>query len=290
MTTPLTLTTFREGGQSFAYNRTLVMGILNVTPDSFSDGGAFSDPSIAVRHAQAMRAQGADIIDIGGESTRPGHHGVSADDEIARIGPVLAALHGKIDTPLSIDTTKPSVAARGLQLGAVIINDVWGLQKDPDMARVIAAFDASVIIMHNRETVNPDLDIIADIMQFMHRSLHIAREAGIADHRIALDPGIGFGKTQEQNLQIIAQLDRLKTFEKPILLGASRKSVIGNIVAVPPHERLAGTLCLHGVGIFNGANLVRVHDVAAGVQAARVADALRLYRPASSHFMPVELP
>lgn len=262
-------------GRLGGYGRTLVMGIVNVTPDSFSDGGAFYDSQSAVSHARRLAEDGADILDIGGESTRPQAHPVSADEEWARVGPVLKEIIPLVSCPVSIDTYKAETADRALSLGARIVNDVWGLQEDPDMAHVVAAHQASLVVMHNQREIDPHLDMIATVLRFLDRSLTLANRAGIAMERIAVDPGIGFGKTLEQNLDLIAHLDQLKTLGLPVLLGASRKSMIDKIIPTPPQRRLPGTLAVHSVGILRGADIIRAHDVAEAVQAARITDRLR---------------
>ena len=264
-----------HAGRLGGYGRTLVMGIVNVTPDSFSDGGDFYDPESAISHGRRLAEEGADILDIGGESTRPNAQPVGAKEEWARVGPVLKELVPLVTCPISIDTYKADVADHALALGARIVNDVWGLQQDPAMADVIASHQASAILMHNQRVIDPDLDIIAAVLRFLERSLEIANKAGIAMERIALDPGIGFGKTLEQNLDLIAHLDRLKTLGLPVLLGASRKSMIDKIVPTPPQRRIPGTVAVHSVGIWRGADIIRAHDVAEAVQAARITDRLR---------------
>lgn len=267
---------FDENGRSMGgYGRTLVMGILNVTPDSFSDGGRFDSVDRAVHHALAMVGEGADILDIGAESTRPGHEVVPEGVEIARLVPVLAALKGRIKCPISVDTTKAKVAEAALEVGASIVNDVWGFQKDPALAEMAASYQAGVVLMHNRAAIDPMIDIMDDMLQFLDRSLSIAVKAGIPLSRIALDPGIGFGKTLEQNLQSIAHLERLNVLGCSILVGASRKSMIGKIIDSTTDERLPGTLALHTTAILRGADIIRVHDVKEAVQAARVTDRLK---------------
>ena len=259
-----------------ALGRPVVMGILNVTPDSFSDGGAFEQPEIAIAHARRMADEGADILDIGGESTRPygGMQPVTLEEELRRIAPILPAAVS-LGAPVSIDTIKAKVAEWALDQGAAIVNDVWGLQRDTDMARIVAERGVPVIIMHNREAVDPAIDIMAEIAAFFHRSLDIADRAGIARTRIVLDPGIGFGKTPEQSMTAIARLGRLKSFGLPLLVGASRKRFISAITPSQPSERLGGSITAHLLAVENGANIVRVHDVAETVQALRVAAAIR---------------
>jgi len=259
-----------------AEHRPIVMGILNVTPDSFSDGGEFQDPERAIDHARRMAEAGADIIDIGAESTRPypGMQPVSLEEEMARLAPVLPAVI-KLGVPVSIDTIKAKVAAWALDQGAAILNDVWGLQRDPDMAALVAARGVPLVIMHNRDEADPGIDIIADIKAFFARSLDIAAQAGIAEGAIVLDPGIGFGKTPEQSMTAIARLDALKGYGLPILVGASRKRFINTVVASEPAERLPGSLAAHILAVENGASIIRAHDVAETVQALRVHAAIR---------------
>jgi dihydropteroate synthase len=262
-----------------AERRPLVMGILNVTPDSFADGGRYDAPEMAIAHARRMIAAGADIIDIGGESSRPyeGATPVSLEDELARLQPVLPEVIA-LGVPVSIDTMKAMVAAHALALGASIVNDVWGLQRDPDMARVIAEHGVPVIVMHNRESVDPAIDIMADVAAFFARALEIAGRAGIRRDRIVLDPGIGFGKTAEQSIIVIARLDRFASFGLPLLIGLSRKRFIASVAPSQPDERLPGSIAANLVAVEAGAAIVRVHDVAETVQALRVAAAIRQAR------------
>lgn len=257
--------------------RTLVMGVLNVTPDSFSDGGLHHRPAAAVAGALRLAAEGADLLDLGAESTRPGHIPVDAEEEWARLGPVLAALRGLPVPPLSVDTSKAGVAARALEAGASLVNDVWGFRRDPDLARVTSEAGAAAVLMHNREAADPGLDIVADVLEGLSRSVEVALRAGVAESRIVLDPGIGFGKTLDQNYQVLGALPRLAALGLPLLVGASRKSLIGRLFdpEPPPAERLPGTLALHSAAVLGGAAIVRAHDVAAHVQALRVADRLR---------------
>jgi dihydropteroate synthase len=259
-----------------APGRTVVMGILNVTPDSFSDGGRFLDPDDALAQARRMIAEGADIIDIGAESTRPygGAVPVSADEELSRLAPVFPKVVD-LGTPVSIDTSKAKVAAWAIDAGAAMVNDVWGLQRDPGMARVVAEHGVPVIIMHNRDKADATLDIIAEIEAFFARSLDIAASAGIKRDTIVFDPGIGFGKTPEQSLAALAQLEKLKSFGLPLLVGASRKRFISAVTPSQPEERLAGSLAAHLLAVENGAAIVRVHDVAETLQALRIAEAIR---------------
>ena len=258
-----------------ALGRPLVMGILNVTPDSFSDGGKFIDPATAFAHADEMAKQGADILDIGAESTRPydGMKSVSADEEMARLAAALPAVV-KLGLPVSTDTNKASVAAWALDQGASIVNDVWGLQRDPEMAKLVAQRSVPVIVMANREAADASLDIIAEVSVFFARSLEIAERAGIARDKIVLDPGIGFGKTPEQSIACIARLAEFKHFGLPLLVGASRKRFINSVAPSPPDERIGGSIASHLEAVANGAAIVRVHDVAETVQALRVAAAI----------------
>ena len=255
--------------------RPAVMGILNVTPDSFSDAGQFFAPERALAQARRMAAEGADILDIGAESTRPygGARPVSLDDELARLKPVLANVVA-LGLPVSIDTIKAPVARWALEQGAAIVNDVWGLQHDHDMAAVVAAHGAPVVVMHNRDRADPAIDIMADIDAFFHRSLAIADKAGIRRNRIVLDPGIGFGKTPEQSIAVLARLDRLAAFGLPLLVGASRKRFIDRISPAPPDERIGGSLAAHLIAMRAGAAIIRAHDVAETVQALKVAQAI----------------
>jgi dihydropteroate synthase len=256
-------------------SRPLVMGILNVTPDSFSDGGRFLDPAAALAQAQRLAAEGADIIDVGAESSRPYGDAVPVprEEEIARLQPVMAAVVG-LGLPVSIDSMKAAVAAWALDQGAAIVNDVWGLQRDPEMAPLVAARRVPVVIMHNREAADAGVDIMADIAAFFERSLAIADKAGIARTQIVLDPGIGFGKTPEQSMTAIARLAELKRFGLPLLIGASRKRFIASVVPAPPDRRLGGSIAAHLMAVHNGARIVRTHDVAETVQAFKVAAAL----------------
>ena len=259
--------------------RPLVMGILNVTPDSFSDGGQFFDSSRAIAHAREMAGQGtglgADILDIGAESTRPygGAKPVSAADELARLKPVLPEV-AALGPPLSIDTIKSSVAAWALDHGASIVNDVWGLHRDPDMATLVANRGVPVIAMHNRDSADAGIDIVADVIAFFARTLEIAAQAGIAREMIVLDPGIGFGKTPEQSIVCLARLAAFQRFGLPLLVGASRKRFINTITPSAPDQRIGGSIASHLIAVANGASIVRVHDVAETVQALRVTSAI----------------
>jgi dihydropteroate synthase len=259
-----------------AQGRPVVMGVLNVTPDSFSDGGRFLDPTKAVAQAERLVAEGANIIDIGAESTRPygGAVPVSAADERERLAPIFSKVVA-LGAPVSIDTIKAETAAWALDQGAAMINDVWGLQRDPGLPKLAAARQVPIVIMHNRDKADPAIDILADIEAFFRRSLAIAERAGIAREQILLDPGIGFGKTPEQSMAAIAQLGRFKSFGLPLLVGASRKRFISAVTPSEPGERLGGSLAAHLLAVENGAAIVRVHDVAETVQALAVAAAIR---------------
>jgi dihydropteroate synthase len=237
-----------------------LMGILNVTPDSFSDGGRHSDLAAAVARAKTMVADGAAIVDVGGESTRPGHVPVPEDEELRRVVPALEAL-AELDAPISIDTSKAAVARKAAQLGACVINDVWGLQRDPGMADAVAETGSAVVIMHNREQPDPAIDILDDVERFFERSLNLAAGAGVPFSRILLDPGVGFGKTRQQNHACIWNLDRFRRLGAPILVGLSRKSFIGGIIDAEVDRRLPGTLAADTIALMRGASVLRVHDV-----------------------------
>ncbi|WP_299658548.1 dihydropteroate synthase [Methylobacterium sp.] len=257
------------------------MGILNVTPDSFSDGGRFADLDPARTQAEALVAEGAALVDIGGESTRPGHVPVSAEEEQARILPVIRDLASRLPVPISIDTYKASTARVALAAGARIVNDVWGLQREPDIARVAADHGAPVMVMHNRESIDPSIDIVADMLRFFERSLAIARGAGIPDSEIVLDPGIGFGKSWEQHLEALRRLPEIVALGFPVLVGVSRKSLLGRLhdAETRPVDRLFGSVGSHVLAATLGAQIVRVHDVRPHVDALRVVDAV-MRRPA----------
>jgi len=251
-----------------------VMGVLNVTPDSFSDGGQFDTPERALAQARRMIAEGADIIDIGAESTRPyGAEPVSAEEELERLQPVLADVVS-LGVPVSIDSMKSSVVAWALDVGATMANDVWGLQRDPGMAGLLAARNSPVIVMHNRDRVDAGIDIMKDIAAFFARSLEIAAKAGISRENIVLDPGIGFGKTPEQSMTALARLNELSAFGLPLLVGASRKRFISSVVPSEPDQRLGGSIAAHVVAAKGGARIIRTHDVSETAQALRVAAAI----------------
>ena len=256
-------------------NGVYVMGILNVTPDSFSDGGLWTERDAALRQAGRMAEEGAAIIDIGGESTRPGHTPVSAEDEAARVLPIVEAVKRETGLPVSIDTYKAEVARAALEAGADMVNDIWGLRRDGgEMAALIAGTGAACCLMHNREHAEY-ADFMADMLSDLRETLAIADRAGIARSSIVLDPGIGFGKTYEQNLIAMNRLDELLAFGCPVLLAASRKSVIGLTLDLPADERMEGTIATTVAGVLRGAAFVRVHDVKENLRAARMALAIR---------------
>lgn len=254
-------------------HHTYIMGILNVTPDSFSDGGKYNQLDAALKHAEEMVEEGADILDVGGESTRPGHEQISDQEEIERVAPVIEKLSARFDIPVSIDTYKSQVARAALEAGAVLVNDIWGLKYDEKMADVIAISGAVCCLMHNREKAEY-ANFLPDVLMDLQKSIDIARKAGIAREKIILDPGVGFGKTYEMNLEIIKQLNRLKFLEYPILLGTSRKSVIGLTLGLPADEREEGTLVTTVLASLSGCAFVRVHDVKANKRAIQMAEAI----------------
>ncbi len=244
--------------------RPLIMGVINVTPDSFSDGGKFTAFENALAHAEKLLEEGADILDIGGESTRPNAAPVDSEEEKRRILPLIAALAKRHRALISVDTMKSEVARAALGEGANIVNDVWGFQRDLQMASVAAHAKCPVVLMHNRKVIEPDSDIILDVIAFLRRSIEIAIESGVVRENIVLDPGFGFGKTPEQNLQLVRSLSALKVFELPILLGVSRKSTLGLVTKQPvPADRLAASLAAAVIGVQNGADIIRAHDVRA---------------------------
>lgn len=255
--------------------RTLVMGILNVTPDSFYADSRVPDVDRAVHRALAMIAEGADIIDIGAESTRPGHTPVDAEEEQRRLLPVIRAVREAApDAVISVDTYKASVARAALGAGADMLNDVWGLSRDPDMARVAADFRVPVVAMHNQESTSYR-DLMGDIIAFLARSIETAMQAGLPRQYVIVDPGFGFGKTAAQNLELLDRLGELKVLDAPILLGPSRKSTIGQVLGgLPPEERLEGTAAAVAIGIDRGADIIRVHDVRAMKRVAAMTDAI----------------
>ena len=254
-------------------NNTYIMGILNVTPDSFSDGGKYNTLDAALAQTERMIAEGADLIDIGGESTRPGYQMLSEEEEIGRVLPVIEAVKARFDIPISLDTYKAGVAKAGIAAGADLINDIWGLKYDPQMARVIAQAGLPCCLMHNRR--EPDYqDFLPNVLADLEESLELAQQAGIPYQNIIVDPGVGFGKTYEHNLQIIGQLEKLHCFGLPVLLAASRKSVIGLTLDLPKDERVEGTVATSVIGVMKGCSFVRVHDVKENVRAVRMARAI----------------
>jgi dihydropteroate synthase len=259
-----------------AKNRPLVMGVLNITPDSFSDGGQFIAPEAAFRQARRLIEEGADILDIGAESTRPygSAKPVTLEEELARLEPVLPGVV-RMGVPVSIDTMKPEVALWALGEGAGIVNDVWGLQRDPNMARVVGERRVPVVIMHNRHSADPAIDIMSDVKAFFSASLDVAAKANVSRDAIVLDPGIGFGKTPEQSMQVIGALAAFKEFGLPILVGASRKRFISTVSPSEPMDRIGGSLAAHVIAHLNGAAIIRTHDVSVTIQALRVAAAIR---------------
>ena len=262
------------GNKAFDTKRhTYIMGILNVTPDSFSDGGRYQQLDAALRHAEEMVRDGADILDIGGESTRPGHTQITCQEEIERTAPVIERLKKEFDTPISIDTYKSSVAEAALKAGADLVNDIWGLKYDARMAPLIAEYGAACCLMHNRREASYS-DLVAEVCGELLESAGLAEAAGIEKDRIMLDPGIGFGKTYEMNLEILRRLGELKKLGYPLLLGASRKSVIGLTLDLPPNERLEGTLVTTVMAVMSGCSFVRVHDVKENLRAVRMAEAI----------------
>lgn len=257
-------------------NHCYIMGILNVTPDSFSDGGKFQKMDQALYHVEEMVREGADLIDIGGESSRPGHTKISAEEETERVVPVIEKIKARFNIPLSLDTCKGAVARAGIAAGADLINDIWGLKYDGEMADIIAEAGIPCCLMHNRaEAVYGEF--ITDVINDLQESLALAETAGIRKDRIILDPGIGFGKTREQNLELIAKLEKLHVTGYPLLLGCSRKSVIGLTLDLPVEERLEGTLVTTVTGVLKGCSFVRVHDVKENVRAVKMAEAIREY-------------
>jgi dihydropteroate synthase len=254
-------------------NHTYVMGILNVTPDSFSDGGKYNDLDRALRHAEEMVQDGADILDVGGESTRPGHIQITDEEEIARVAPVIEKLKANFDTPVSIDTYKSRVARAALEAGADLVNDIWGLKYDENMAGLIAEYHAACCLMHNREEAVYQ-NFLPDFMEDMRACVKLAKAAGIEDDKIILDPGVGFGKTYEMNLTIIKEVGRMQELGYPILLGTSRKSVIGLTLDLPSDQREEGTLATTVYGMTKGCAFVRVHDVKANKRAICMTEAI----------------
>lgn len=270
---PLNIT--RCGDTEFRWGeRTYIMGIINMSPDSFSGDGLGSDIDKAIKQAERFIADGADIIDIGGESTRPGSQPISLDEELNRVIPVIERLAAEISVPISIDTSKSAVASRAFKAGASMINDVWGLKQDPELARVAAKAGVPIILTSNQRSESCRQDIIVEVIDDLKRSISTAEKKGVATENIIIDPGIGFGKSLEQNLEIIRRLAELKLLNKPILLGTSRKSMIGLVLNLPPDQRLEGTAATVAIGIANGADIIRVHDVRQMARVCRMSDAI----------------
>lgn len=258
---------FQDSGHTY------VMGILNVTPDSFSDGGKYTEMDQALRHVEEMIGEGMDILDIGGESTRLGYTLLSDEEEISRVVPVIEKVESEFNIPISLDTYKSAVAEAGIRAGADMINDIWGLKYDDRLADVIARAQVPCCLMHNRK--EPDYhNYMENVLEDLRETIRIAHRAGISDENIMLDPGVGFGKTYENNLEIIGSLDRLKELGYPVLLGTSRKSVIGLTLDLPASERVEGTLVTTVYAVLKGASYVRVHDVKENVRAIRMAEAI----------------
>jgi len=275
MNNKLSLNTTRCGNTDFRWGeRTYIMGIINMSPDSFSGDGFGSDADEAVLQAERFIAEGADIIDIGGESTRPGSPPTAPDEEINRVIPIIKRLSAEIIAPISIDTGKSAVARRALAAGAGMINDVWGLKQDPTLAQVAAEAGVPIILTSNQRNESCRQDIMTEVIADLEKSIALAEKAGVVEQNIIIDPGIGFGKSLEQNLEIIRRLAELKSLNKPILLGTSRKSVIGLVLDLPPDQRLEGTAATVAIGIANGADIIRVHDVKEIARVCRMSDAI----------------
>ena len=271
----------RIGGQTFVWGaRTYVMGIVNVTPNSFSGDGLGDNVAAAVALAQRQVVEGADIVDVGGESTRPRSERVDAVEELRRVLPVVARLARELPVPVSIDTSKAAVAERCLDAGAALVNDIWGLRADPAMADLVARRKVPVILMHNQQGIAYH-DLLGDVIRVLRESIALARRAGVAAEQIIVDPGIGFGKSKEQNLEVLYRLAELKVLGRPLLLGTSRKSTIGYVLNLPPEERVEGTAATVALGIAGGADIARVHDVRQMVRVCRMADAVVRWQPAS---------
>ncbi|RSK29202.1 dihydropteroate synthase [Bacillus sp. HMF5848] len=261
------------GPYKLDFSQTLIMGILNVTPDSFSDGDKYNDVERAVKHAKQLIVDGAHIIDVGGESTRPGSEKVGEVEELNRVIPIIQELKRQIDVPISIDTYKAEVAKQAIKAGATIINDVWGAKADPYMADVAAAYNVPIILMHNRNNRQYQ-NLMADMVQDLHESIAIVKRAGVKDEQIILDPGIGFAKMIEDNLTVMRRLEDITSLGYPVLLGTSRKSFIGHVLDLPVEERLEGTGATVCLGISKGCNIIRVHDVKEMARMARMMDAM----------------
>jgi dihydropteroate synthase len=267
--------TTRCGNTEFRWGqRTYIMGIVNVSPDSFSGDGLGGDMEAVSEQAKRLATEGADIIDIGGESTRPESQQITADEELRRVIPAIERLAADITVPISIDTSKPAVASRALNTGAVMINDIWGLKNDQQIAKVAAEAGVPLVITSNQRNEPCEGDIVAEVIADLKRSINLAKEYGVVEDNIIIDPGIGFGKSVAQNLELIRRLSELKSLGRPILLGTSRKSVIGLVLDLPPDQRLEGTAATVAIGIANGADIIRVHDVKQMARVCRMSDAI----------------
>ena len=253
--------------------RTYIMGILNVTPDSFSDGGKFNQMDAALYHVEEMIRDGADIVDVGGESTRPGHTVISDDEEISRVAPVIEAIKSRFDIPVSIDTYKGKVTEAALKAGADLVNDIWGFKFDHKVAELTAQYGAACCLMHNRSEPTYQ-DYLNDVVADLKECVRIAKDVGISDDKIILDPGVGFGKTYQMNLEIINHVDVLHSLGFPILLGTSRKSVIGQTLNLPTDQRVEGTLATTVVGVLKGCAFVRVHDIKENKRVIQMTEAI----------------
>jgi len=268
------LGTTRCGGKEFRWGeRTYIMGVINVTPDSFSGDGLGDDIEAAVAQGRRFAKEGADILDIGGESTRPGSGPISEDEELRRVIPVIEGLAGEVSVPLSVDTYKPKVAREALSAGAGMLNDIWGLKHDPILADLAAEWDVPIVLMSNQRDTQQQ-DILPEVISCLQQSMALARVRGVRWENIIVDPGVGFGKTLEQNLEVVGRLDEIKCLGRPILLGTSRKSMIGLVLDLPADRRLEGTAATVAVGIAKGADIVRVHDVAEMARVCRMTDAI----------------
>lgn len=254
-------------------NHCYIMGILNVTPDSFSDGGKYNNLDRALKHTEEMIADGADIIDVGGESTRPGHEVITDEEEIARVAPVIEAIRKNFDIPISIDTYKGAVTEAALQAGADLVNDIWGFKHDEQVAKLTAKYNAACCLMHNRDNTSYN-NFQKDFLSDMRECIELAKKAGVSDDKIILDPGVGFGKTYEHNLEIINHVDIMHELGYPILLGTSRKSVIGLTLDLPATERVEGTLATTVIGIMKGCSFVRVHDIKENYRIIKMTEAI----------------
>ena len=263
------------GNKLFDENRTHIMGILNVTPDSFSDGGKWNSIDSALHHTEMMLNEGAEIIDIGGESTRPGSITISDEDEIFRVVPVIEAVKKEFSVPVSIDTYKSRTARAAIESGADLVNDIWGLKYDIEMAKTVKKFNVPICIMHNRNNPNYT-DFLNDVISDLKESIAIAESAGITDDKIILDPGVGFAKTYEQNLQIVNRMELLHELGYPLLLGASRKSMIGITLDLPKNERIEGTIATSVIACMKGAMFIRVHDVKENLRAVKMTEAIKV--------------